>query len=363
MHELFLYSCYLCCMEAYFFTMGILASVYFMLGIYFCFVQKDKVLFKRAFGWAMLVGGALVTIAEVVIYFYSNWSWFDYNNLFVPLDSIILPLYMFEISCIFSQTREHANLHKRLIMTILLELPIIPFTIASFYIHEEWYLWTVRSYTLLLGVMTLLTIIAGYNRYEALLKKESYYSPEISLRWINYILILYIIQGITWALIPWVGAPMFCLIISALTNLQHAYYIDKQKPIDIKELRKKAMEQEKELHEKKQAQEEQDKVINELKEIVGNNKKQVNLDAYFKAFNVEHPGFETKLQEAAIKKLTRNDIYLCTMIFQSKRSAEIGAQLGISQSSVEVARYRLRSKLALDKGDNLRELLVKIIES
>lgn len=334
-----------------------------MLGIYFCFVQKDKVLFKRAFGLAMLVGGAMATFVEVMIYFYSDWSWLDYKTLFVPLDTIILPLYMLEISCIFNQTNLHVGTYRRLIMALILELPLIPLAIASLYIHEPWLLWVGRSYTGILVMMTLAIIIIGYSRYESLLKKEACYTPEVSLKWINYILILYIIQMATWSLIPWEGAPLLCLIISLLTNLLHAYYIDKQKPINIKGLQEMALERENELIEKVQAQEVQDNVINELKEIVGNQKKQINLDAYFKAFNIEHPGFETKLQEAAVKKLTRNDIYLCTMIFQSKRSAEIGAQLGISQSSVEVARYRLRSKLALDKGDNLRELLVKIIES
>lgn len=104
-------------------------------------------------------------------------------------------------------------------------------------------------------------------------------------------------------------------------------------------------------------EEQQREAIKELRDATKNLKKHLDMDTMTKAFEVSHPTFESHLRAMTETKLSKRDIYLCILIHEGKRTSEIAQILAISESSVEVARHRLRTKLGIDKGENMTEIL------
>jgi tetratricopeptide (TPR) repeat protein len=76
-------------------------------------------------------------------------------------------------------------------------------------------------------------------------------------------------------------------------------------------------------------------------------------------FQQVHDTFLDQLSEK-FPDLSASEVRLCAMIRINLHSNEIASVLGISQDSLRVARYRLRKKLALEKGDNLYTFLVNL---
>lgn len=76
-------------------------------------------------------------------------------------------------------------------------------------------------------------------------------------------------------------------------------------------------------------------------------------------FEQVHTGFfkSLKLQFPA---LTNNDLRLCAFLLLKLSTKEIANLLGQSAKSIEIARYRLRKKLGLEKGDRLIDFLIGI---
>lgn len=66
-----------------------------------------------------------------------------------------------------------------------------------------------------------------------------------------------------------------------------------------------------------------------------------------------HPGFFSALQERAGEVLTKLDLKYCSYILMGLDNKEIANRLGIEPKSIRMARYRLKQKLGLQKGDNL----------
>ncbi|MBU2884904.1 tetratricopeptide repeat protein [Gilvimarinus agarilyticus] len=58
--------------------------------------------------------------------------------------------------------------------------------------------------------------------------------------------------------------------------------------------------------------------------------------------------------------LTNSEVRLCAMIHINLHSHEIASILSISSDSLRIARYRLRKKLGLEKGENLYNYIVSI---
>ncbi len=70
--------------------------------------------------------------------------------------------------------------------------------------------------------------------------------------------------------------------------------------------------------------------------------------SFFEKLKLQHP------------KLTPAEVRLCAMIRLNLHSKDMSAIMGISQDSLRIARYRLRKKLGLDKGDNLYAFILNI---
>jgi ligand-binding sensor domain-containing protein len=75
-------------------------------------------------------------------------------------------------------------------------------------------------------------------------------------------------------------------------------------------------------------------------------------------FNRVHEGFTDSLK-ARFPDLTNNDLRLCALYRTGIPTKDIAEAMGISQTSVKMARYRLRKKLSLSPEEDIHEFLLK----
>ena len=75
-------------------------------------------------------------------------------------------------------------------------------------------------------------------------------------------------------------------------------------------------------------------------------------------FNRIHKGFTDTLKER-FPDLTSNDLRLCALYRIDIPTKDIAEAMGISQTSVKMARYRLRKKLNLSPEEDIHEFLKK----
>ena len=78
-----------------------------------------------------------------------------------------------------------------------------------------------------------------------------------------------------------------------------------------------------------------------------------------KSFEQIHGDFFEKLKKSG-HDLTSNDLRICALIRINLSSKDISSLLGISTDSLRVARYRLRKKLNIDQGENLRKFILSV---
>jgi ligand-binding sensor domain-containing protein len=76
-------------------------------------------------------------------------------------------------------------------------------------------------------------------------------------------------------------------------------------------------------------------------------------------FNRIHEGFADALK-ARFSELTNNDLRLCALYRIGIQTKDIAEAMGISQTSVKMARYRLRKKLGLAPEEDISEFLQRI---
>lgn len=95
-----------------------------------------------------------------------------------------------------------------------------------------------------------------------------------------------------------------------------------------------------------------------VKEIDINLKLQEDWEQFEYHFDKVHGDFLTRLQQD-YPDLSPNEQKLCTLLRLNLNTKEIANLLSISQRGVEVARYRLRKKLDLEKGQNLSKFILE----
>ena len=76
-------------------------------------------------------------------------------------------------------------------------------------------------------------------------------------------------------------------------------------------------------------------------------------------FDSVHPDFFLKLKERSAD-LTENDLRLCAYIRIGMRAKQIAEMLSVTPDSINTARYRLRKKFALQKGENLDDFIRQV---
>ena len=74
-------------------------------------------------------------------------------------------------------------------------------------------------------------------------------------------------------------------------------------------------------------------------------------------FNRVHGDFLARLREQFLD-LSPNEQKLCAFLRLNLNTKDIANLMGISQRGVEIARYRLRKKLELQKGQNLSKFIL-----
>lgn len=77
-------------------------------------------------------------------------------------------------------------------------------------------------------------------------------------------------------------------------------------------------------------------------------------------FEQIHPDFFKKLSEVSVSELGASELRLCMLLRLNLTSREIAAILRITPDSIRIARYRLRKKLPLEKGDNLQSFILEL---
>ncbi|MFK7904511.1 MAG: hypothetical protein AB8B69_05275, partial [Chitinophagales bacterium] len=95
-----------------------------------------------------------------------------------------------------------------------------------------------------------------------------------------------------------------------------------------------------------------------VKEIDTTLRLQEDWEQFKHHFDQVHGNFSTRLRAEFID-LSPNEQKLCTFLRLNLNTKEIASLMGISLRGVEVARYRLRKKLALQKGQNLSKFILK----
>lgn len=103
--------------------------------------------------------------------------------------------------------------------------------------------------------------------------------------------------------------------------------------------------------------------IEEIKKMIKilneDDKKEEEWNHFSQHFDKVHSDFISKVKELH-PKISGNDLKLCAMIRMNLSSKEIAQLMNISLKGVELSRYRLRKKLALETSTNLFDYLIKI---
>jgi len=99
-------------------------------------------------------------------------------------------------------------------------------------------------------------------------------------------------------------------------------------------------------------------IVQIIKEIDITLKLQEDWEQFTHHFDQVHGDFSTRLREE-FTDLTPNEQKLCAFLRLNLNTKEIANLMGISQRGVEVARYRLRKKLGLEKGQNLSKFILE----
>ena len=110
----------------------------------------------------------------------------------------------------------------------------------------------------------------------------------------------------------------------------------------------------------------QDDSTNELKKIIKTIDKELSnndsWDQFAYHFDQVHGNYLKKLSENNIK-LSPREIKLAAFLRMNMSSKEISKMLNITSRGVELARYRLRKKLKLERDQNLVEYLIELDNS
>lgn len=98
------------------------------------------------------------------------------------------------------------------------------------------------------------------------------------------------------------------------------------------------------------------KTIQLLSQIDTNMEHDNDFEKFLNNFDQLHQDFFKKL-ELKYPLLTKNDKLLCAYTKMNLSAKEIAPLLNISIRGVEIAKYRLRKKMNLERSDNLTEIL------
>jgi hypothetical protein len=90
-------------------------------------------------------------------------------------------------------------------------------------------------------------------------------------------------------------------------------------------------------------------------------REEIGLDSDFEQAKSQiqqvHPDFFNLINEKAEKKLSLLDLKLCAYLYLKMDTTQISQLMNIEAKSVRMAKYRVKQKLGLDKGEDLNSFL------
>lgn len=115
----------------------------------------------------------------------------------------------------------------------------------------------------------------------------------------------------------------------------------------------------KELH-NIESPEEKEKSIVQIEQLLSNKMSfSTEIDSFYSQVELLHKDFGIRLTEK-FPKLTEQERRLTTLLRLGFSSKHIATLMNIAPKSVEISRYRLRTKFGLDRGDNLIQFIKSI---
>lgn len=329
------------------FVSGFYTALAFSCGIFFLTSRKRRAPFREAFGWMTMYGA----VENLFFYIIRNSGWGDEVTrelVCVCADMTSMPLMGLVSMTIVDQDMVTRPFKERWKRIAIIEIPLVVCMGICALTQYEW-----RMPMVVVVLFSNIIGVIGYSTYN-LVRYEKRLPDDIkgrraSIKWMWYLVALMVLLGIMYVAVGnYITDVTYYIALCACTFIA-AYFINKQSPIDTRQMLEAAITQE-------------DAADDNSTEPESHSLTRKDMEVKVKHYMAEHPKFGDRLAERAVQKLTVRDMFLCIMIIEGKRVGEIAETLAISATSVEVARYRLRSKLNLNKGENLAKALKASLE-
>ncbi|MBQ0023919.1 MAG: hypothetical protein KBT29_11870 [Prevotellaceae bacterium] len=324
------------------FLSGFYTALSLASGIFFLSSRKLRAPFREAFGW-MSVYSAVENLLCFIIGNIGISHQITRETICLCLDVTCIPLIFLVIATIVDQDMKRTPFRKRWMRVAIVEIPIILCMGVCAFTQLEWkeQLAEIVLFFYAIGMLS----YAFYKLvvYEKNLP-DNIKGKRASVKWTWILIALLVIEFVLYCVTgTYISSLTYYVVLIAFTCVA-TYFINKQSPIDTRQMFSVDSE---------------DKEVQNAADIdfeqSGVSRKEMEEKA--KLFMANHPKFKEGVAARAKQKLTVRDIFLCIMISEGKRVNEIAETLAISPASVEVARYRLRSKLNLNRGENLSTVI------
>ena len=325
------------------FISGFYTALSLCCGVFFLSSRKRRAPFREAFGW-LSIYCALENFIFYTIYNSELGDQTTRDIVGVCYDMSAIPFIALVASAIVNQDMKAVPFRKRWIGLAIAEIPIAICIGIGAFTQYEW-----RVLLLKVMMVTYIATVFIYSTYNLVTYEkrlpDTTAGKEASIKWLWYLVALMAIEAVLYFGVGlYITNMLYYVVLCAVTGIA-TYFINKQSPIDTRQMFETAITQ-------KDGSDEDNGDEPESPSLT-----RKDMESKVKEFMVQHPKFGDLIAERAVQKLTVRDMYLCIMIIEGKRATDIADTLAISSSSVDVARYRLRTKLNLNKGENLAKAL------
>lgn len=312
-------------------------------GVFFLTSRKLRAPFREAYGWLSIY----CAIENLLYFILSNIGIGDpitNKTVCVCFDTTTIPLITLVIATTVDQDIRTTPFSKHWKHVAMHEFPIVASIIICAFTQFEWKEQFAGMVMVLNSIGLLIYSVYNLVKYEKNLP-DDIKGKRASVKWTWNLVALLIIEFVLYLFIgTYITDITYYAGLIAATCIA-TYFINKQSPIDTRQIFSTGITQDAEnSHDASD-------------DPSGSSLSRNDMKGKVKKFMSEHPKFSEKAAERARQKLTTRDIFLCILIIEGKHISEISDTLAISPASVEVARYRLRSKLNMNKGENLANVL------
>lgn len=332
----------------------------FYIGIYvgMAFMQFLRANRMRAKNRPYMLAYALYMLTTSMILLAEFWLCTQFlvpfdSPVIVGMDHLMFPLFYLEVLCLTNQDVNNLKWPSRWLQTFVAAVPVIGMlayvVVAGISDGDELDDWVVWLYIIYIAGFTV-ACVYRLVKYDRLLRNAKVRERK-EVKWVFIIMVLKFSQYLLYYLYDDLPSPVIYYALTYCIVLQHGYYVFRQMPANTRRLQELSERQHKE----------QQEALEDLKDATDGLKRRIDMDTALKAYRVTYPGFEARLHEKAVSRLTRRDLYLSALIAEGRKVPEIAEILAISPASVEVARHRLRHKLAMGKGENMNNLLRELV--